>query len=288
LLIEKNYGSRISDKFRAKIAEGMCYASVITTGIFIGIIILYLLSTGIMVITPEFIFGTPKDMGRAGGIFPGIMGTLYLTFGAIIIAFPIGVSAGIFLSEYSKNTRGIAIVRAGIDNLNGTPSIIFGLFGYTFFVLYFGLGRSLLAGILILSLMVIPTIIRTTEEAARTVPDSYREASLALGSSKWETVKNIVLPSAFPGIITGVVLSIGRAAGETAPILFTAATFLSRNSDLSLSQPVMALPYYIFVMSTNVPGGLERASGAGLVLIFIVFLMYGIAGYMRKKLRILT
>jgi len=252
--------------------------------LFLGIIIFYIVKTGIGVISWEFLTEPPKSVTRQeGGIFPAIVGTLYLVMGAIAFAFPLGVGAGIYLAEYAKKGRIMGLIRAGIDNLNGTPSIVFGLFGYALFLIFFGWQRCLLAGQLTLGFMILPTIIKTTEESLKTVPQSIREGSLALGASKWRTIYRVVLPPSMPGIITGSILSIGRAAGETAPILFT--TVLVSKSSIAYDswEPVMALPYTTYTMAMDIPGGMEWAAGAGLVLFVIVGVIYGVAAYFRQR-----
>jgi phosphate transport system permease protein len=196
---------------------------------------------------------------------------------------PLGICAGIYLSEYAGGGRITKIIRIGIDNLNGTPSIVFGLFGMAFFVLYLDLGVCMLAGQLTLALMVLPTVIRTTEESVKSVPQTLREGSLACGATKWQTIRKAVLPSAIPGIIRGVILSIGRAAGETAPILFTAVVFSQRFIPDSPMKPVMALPYHLFVLSTAVPGSRTNSAGTALVLLILIIIIYAIAGAIRLK-----
>jgi phosphate transport system permease protein len=229
---------------------------------------------GLPAISWEFLTQPPKDLGRAGGIFPAIVGTLYLVGGAILLALPIGVGAAIYLVEYTREGRITDIIRTGVDLLNGTPSIVFGLFGFAFIVLFLNVGVSMIAGQITLSLMVLPTVIRTTEESLKSIPMSLREGSLALGATKWQTIRDVVLPPAVPGIVTGIILSIGRAAGETAPIMFTAVVFSSRFLPDSVFQPVMALPYHLFILATNVPGASTNKYGTALVLLIIVVGFY--------------
>ncbi len=267
----------MSVKSSQKIAFGFVTASACIVIFALFVIIYDIVSKGIGVLSWEFLTESPSDLGRAGGIYPAIIGTLYLVGGAILVALPVGLGAGIYLSEYAKEGRITKIIRAGIDNLNGTPSIVFGLFGIAFFVFYLGFGRCLLAGQLILGFLILPTIIRTTEEAVKSVPQSVREGSLALGATKWQTIRRVVLPPAAPGIITGVILSIGRAAGETAPIIFTAAVFSQKYLPSSVWEPVMALPYHIFILVTGVPGGEENAYGTALVLLILISIIYGVA-----------
>ena len=258
-------------------------SAMITVLFVLAMILYYIVETGMGRMSWEFISGTPSDSGRQGGIYPAITGTLLLTGGAIALSTPLGVGAGIYLAEYAREGKALRIIRAGIDNLNGTPSIVFGLFGYAFLVLYLDLGTSLRAGQITLALMVLPTIIRTTEEALKSVPHAMREGSLALGATKWETTRRVVLPPAAPGIVTGIILSIGRAAGETAPIMFTAVALTRQDPYPSLDEPVMALPYFILEMSMNIPGGRESAAGASLVLLLVVLSFYLCAALIRKR-----
>jgi phosphate transport system permease protein len=246
------------------------------------IIIYYIVSKGLPAITWEFLTESPKNQGKEGGIFPAIVGTLYLTIGAIVYALPIGMAAGIYLSEYAKDGPIVKIIRAGIDNLNGTPSIVFGLFGLAFFVLYLELGISMIAGQLTLALMIVPTIIRTTEESVKSIPQNFREGSLALGSSKWQSISRVVIPAAMPGVITGVILGMGRAAGETAPILFTAVVFKQKVIPRLVIQPVMALTYHLFILATAIPDSDTQAAGTALVLLVLVMVLYGIAIFVRN------
>lgn len=278
------YGARkISVKLHQKIAFTSVTLSVVAVLFMLGVILYYIVVHGITNVSWEFITQSPRDLGREGGIFPAIVGTLYLVGGAILFAVPPGVGAAIYLSEYAKEGKVTRLIRAGIDNLNGTPSIVFGLFGFAFLVLYLNFGISLLAGQLTLSFMILPTVIRTTEEAVKSVPQSLREASLAVGATKWQTIKKVVLPPAAPGVITGVILSIGRAAGETAPIMFTAAVFTQRFLPHSPMEPVMALPYHLFVLTTSVPGSQNNAYGTAFVLLVVVLLIYAMATVIRLR-----
>ena len=249
----------------------------------LAIILFDIVSKGLPAISWEFLTEGPRDLGRAGGIFPAMVGTLYLVAGAIAFALPLGVGAAIYLAEYQRENRLTRVVRNGVDLLNGTPSIVFGLFGFTFLVIALGLGVSMLAGQITLGLMVLPTIIRTTEEALRQVPQGLREGSLALGATRWQTIRRVVLPPATSGIVTGTILSIGRAAGETAPILFTAAVFSQRFLPSSVFDPVMALPYHLYVLATTVPGARENTYGTALVLISLVCAIYAVAIVVRDR-----
>jgi len=275
---------RISVVFQQRIWFIIIYASSIFAVFAVGILIYYIVVTGFPVfIEPGFLTGVPSNSGREGGIFPAIIGTLQLTVGSILFALPLGMFAGIYLSEYAKDNKITRFIRAGIDNLNGTPSIVFGLFGVVFFLLFVGLPRSLLVGILTLGLMILPTIIRTTEEAVKAIPQSFREGSLALGSSKWQGIIKIVVPAAVPGIVTGSVLGMGRSAGETAPIMFTAVRSHSTYISLSFLNPVMALTYHLFRLSGEVTGGLERAAGTALTLLLLVLILYSFAFIIRIR-----
>ncbi|MFH2126515.1 MAG: phosphate ABC transporter permease PstA [Pseudomonadota bacterium] len=226
----------------------------------LGGILLYVFIHGISAISWEFLTAEPTNSMTAGGIFPAIMGTLYLTVGAILVALPLGVAAAIYLSEYATDGRTLRIVRLGIQNLAGVPSVVFGLFGLALFVGYFHLGISIAAGSLTLGLLILPTIIGASEEALRQVPSTFREASLGLGATRWQTIRKVVLPAALPGILTGSILGIGRAAGETAPIMFTAAYVVRDKLPWDVEQVtdfffqgVMALPYHIYVVSSKIP-----------------------------------
>jgi phosphate transport system permease protein len=274
---------RTSARAAQGIAFGALALSVLAVLLVLGVVVSFVVARGLPALSWGFLASPPRDLGRAGGILPAIVGTAYLVGGAILVALPVGVGAGVYLAEYTREGPVTRVVRAGIDLLNGTPSIIFGLFGFAFLVLYLGLGVSLLSGQLTLALMVLPTIVRTTEEAIRAVPQNMREASLGLGATKLQTIAHVVLPPALPGILTGVVLSIGRAAGETAPVMFTAVVFSQRWLPTSLSQPVMALPYHLYVLSTNVPGADANRWGTALVLLALVVGVYAVAVLLRER-----
>ncbi len=263
-------------------AFALLWASIGLVLFILGCIIADIVINGLPAITWEFLTSSPVDLGRGGGIAPAIVGTLYLVLGAILIALPLGIGAAIYLNEYTRDGRVTRSIRAGVDLLNGTPSIVFGLFGFAFLVLYLKFGVSLLAGQVTLALMVLPTMIRTAEESLKNVPMSVREGSLALGATKWQTVRSVVLPPAVPGIITGTILSIGRAAGETAPILFTAVVFSTRTLPSSEFEPVMALPYHLYILSTNVPGATSNQYGTALVLLVLVIGLYLAAIIVRR------
>jgi phosphate transport system permease protein len=267
----------LSEKIIQKIAFGLVgIATLIVLGI-LFIILSDIVIHGLPALSWDFLTQPPRDLGREGGIFPAIVGTLYLVAGAIAIALPLGVGAAIYLVEYTREGRITKVIRTGVDLLNGRPSIVFGLFGFAFIVLYLNAGVSLLAGQITLALMVLPTVIRTTEESLKNIPQALREGSLALGATKWQTISQVVIPPAVPGIVTGAILSIGRAAGETAPIMFTAVVFSSRFLPDSVFEPVMALPYHLFILATNVPGSSMNKYGTALVLLLLVIGFYAVA-----------
>jgi len=251
-------------------------------------ILAYILANGFRAITWEFLTQPPTDSMTKGGIMPAIVGTLYLTVGAILVALPLGVVSAIFLTEYAKQGALIRIIRIGVNCLAGVPSVVFGLFGLGFFVVFLKFGSSILAGALTLGILILPTIIGAAEEAIKAVPQTFREASLALGVSKWNTIFRIVLPSALPGILTGAILGVGRAAGETAPIMFTAAAFFTAVLPKSIFDEVMALPYHIYVLATagtHIEETRPLQYGTVLVLIALVLGIDLIAIIMRSMLR---
>ncbi|MEA2088118.1 MAG: phosphate ABC transporter permease PstA [Candidatus Caldatribacteriota bacterium] len=248
----------------------------------------FIIFRGIKVINWQFLTQMPQKGMTAGGIFPAILGTLYLTIGAICFALPLGTSAAIYLTEYSTQNRLIRIVRIGINNLAGVPSVVFGLFGLAIFVKFLNFGVSILSGSLTLGILILPTIIRASEEALSTVPQSFREASLALGATKWQTIQKVVLPNSISGILTGSILSIGRAAGETAPILFTAATFYTMRLPNSVFSEVQTLPYHIYALlteGTHPESQVPIAYGTALVLILLVLGLNLIAFTLRNRFR---
>lgn len=265
---------KTSTKNAQRIAFVLITASILIVIAILGIILWDIISNGAGALSWGFISQPPSDLGRSGGIFPAIVGTLYLAVGAIIIALPLGILSAIYLTEYTKEGKITKIIRTGADLLNGTPSIVFGLFGFAFLVTALGWGKCLLAGQIVLAFMILPTIIRTTEEAIKCVPQSMREGSYALGATRWQTIKRVVLPPSSPGIMTGSILGLGRAAGETAPILFTAVIFSSRFLPNSLDKPVMALPYHLYILATTVPNSEPSQYGTALVLLIVVIMLY--------------
>ena len=278
-----HYGrNRISRRHIELFAFGCVVAAAVAVLAILAIILGYIIINGLPAISWEFLTQPPTNLGRSGGIFPAIVGTLYLVAGAILIALPLGVGAAVYLVEYTREGRITKLIRTGVDLLNGTPSIVFGLFGFAFLVLFLDIGVSLFTGMITLALMVLPTVIRTTEESLKNIPQSLREGSLALGATQWQTIRNVVIPPAVPGIVTGAILSIGRAAGETAPIMFVAVVFSTRFLPTSLFQPVMALPYQLFILSTNVPGSSTNKYGTALVLLMLVVAFYAVAIVIRN------
>ncbi|MDL2060474.1 phosphate ABC transporter permease PstA [Mesosutterella sp. AGMB02718] len=224
----------------------------------------------------DFLTQPPRDMMTAGGVFPCIVGTALLALGALFFALPLGVASAVYLNEYSRDTPAVVLLRLSIANLAGVPSIVFGLFGLTFFSVFCGFGVSLLSGILTLAVLSLPIIINTTESALKQVPGDWREASLALGATRRETIMKIVLPSALPGIMTGAILALARAAGETAAIMYTGAVFFTPKEGVSPFEPVMALPYHIYVMATSgtdIEATRPLQYGASVVLVVLVFAM---------------
>ncbi|MFO8088946.1 MAG: phosphate ABC transporter permease PstA [Desulfatiglandaceae bacterium] len=252
------------------------------------IVLFFLVSRGWRAINWTFLTQAPMDSMTKGGILPCIAGTLYLGIGAIVVALPVGVASALYLNEYARPGRLVRLVRLGINNLAGVPSVVFGLFGLAFFVIYLEMGVSILAGALTLGAMSLPVVIGSTEEALRAVPDTYREASLGLGATKWQTIYRVVLPAALPGILTGGILGLSRAAGETAPIMFTAAVFYTPSLPRSIFDEVMALPYHIYVLATagtEIEKTRHLQYGTALVLIALVLGLNLAAIIIRARLR---
>jgi phosphate transport system permease protein len=267
---------------------GLFRLSSAINGLALAIVVYFLVVRGWRAITWSFLTQPPMESMTKGGILPCIVGTICLSLGAILVALPIGVASAIYLNEYARPGRVIRVIRLGINNLAGVPSIVFGLFGLAMFVVWMKMGVSILAGSLTLGAMTLPVIIGASEEALRAVPDTYREASLGLGATKWQTIYRVVLPAALPGILTGAILGISRAAGETAPIMFTAAVFYSPSLPSSIFDEIMALPYHIYVLAT---AGTEIETtrplqyGTALVLIILVLGLNLVAIIYRARLR---
>ena len=249
-------------------------------------IMIYIIYKGAPAISWEFITGFPSDGMRSGGIWPAIVGTFFLTLLCALIVAPLGIGAAVYLAEYAPDNRWTQSIRIAIINLAGIPSVVYGLFGLGLFVIFLNFGISILAGSLTLAIMTLPVIITTTEEALRAVPQAFRVVSISVGATQWQTVRRIVLPQALPGILTGVILGLERAAGETAPILFTAAVFFLPRLPSSAMDPTMALPYHLYVISTQVPGmSSEIQYGTALVLLIFVLGMNLIATVIRSRAR---
>lgn len=257
-------------------------------GMALAIILYFMVSRGWRAISWEFLTQAPRDSMTAGGIWPCIVGTICLCLMTILVALPIGISSAIYLNEYATQGKAVRLIRLGINNLAGVPSIVFGLFGLAFFCIVLKMGVSIAAGGLTLGIMTLPVIIGASEEALKSVPKTYREASLAMGATKWQTIKHVVLPAAFPGIITGSILGLIRAAGETAPIMYTSAVFFTPDLPASIRDEVMALPYHIYVLATagtEIEATRHLQYGTALVLIALVFGMNFAAIVLRAKMR---
>lgn len=266
--------------------SGFTIISLVVVGI-LFVILGFIIVRGASVISWEFITGMPEEGMTKGGILPAIIGTGCLILGSMIFAFPIGVLSAIYMNEYLPDNWFRRFIDFMTNNLAGVPSIVFGLFGMALFVNYLGFGDSIIAGSMTLGLLTLPVIIRTTEEALKSVDDSLRTGSLALGATKLQTIRKVVLPVAFPNIITGLILSIGRVSGETAPILFTVAAYFLPNLPHSIYDQVMALPYHLYVLATsgtNMEESRPMAYGTAFVLIVIVLLMNLLANFLRKAL----
>jgi len=263
-------------------------SSVLIVSLAIFFMLGFIFLNGFRAINWTFLTKPPTNSMTQGGIFPAIVGTFYLALGSIVIAFPLGVASAIYLSEYAKGERLVRFIRLGINNLAGVPSIVFGLFGLGLFVVFLRFGSSILSGSLTLGFLILPVIISTSEEALRSVPQTYREASFALGANRWQTIYRVVLPSAMPGILTGSILGIGRAAGETAPIMFTAAAYYTTKLPGSIFDEVMALPYHIYVLATagtHIEETRHLQYGTALVLVGVVLGINLVAIILRSKMR---
>jgi len=269
-----------------RIGYGLITLMAVMTVIPIVGTVVFILYQGGSAISLEFLTGFPHDGMRAGGILPAIIGTLYLTIGTAVFSVPLGIAAAIYLSEYAKDNQLTRMIRLAIINLAGIPSVVYGLFGLGLFVLFLQFGTSILAASLTLSIMTLPVIISTSEEALRAVPQSFRTVSISLGATRWQTISRIILKEALPGILTGVILGLERAAGETAPILFTGAAFFLPRLPQTPFDATMALPYHLFVISTQVPEmPIQIQYGTALVLLVFVLTMNVIATVIRSRAR---
>jgi phosphate transport system permease protein len=276
----------MSRQLTQRFAFGLILLGTLVTVAPIVLIVGYMVWMGAPAISWTFLTAMPHGGMRAGGIWPAIVGTAYLTLGTGLIAVPLGIAAAIYLSEYAQDNALTRAIRLAIVNLAGIPSVVYGLFGLGLFVLFLRFGTSIIAGCLTLSIMTLPVIISTAEEALRAVPQSFRVVSISLGGTKWQTIRRVVLPQALPGILTGVILGLERAAGETAPILFTAAAFFLPRLPNSVFDATMALPYHLFVISTQVPGmPVSLQYGTALVLLAFVLSMNIVATIIRARAR---
>lgn len=272
---------RTSQRFAFSFFTLLSYLVVAILFVILGFIIM----KGGSVISWDFLTKAPEDGMTKGGIFPAIVGTFYLILGSSIISFPIGIMSGIYMNEYATNGKLVRFIRIMTNNLSGVPSVVFGLFGMSLFVNTLGWGDSIIAGSFTLALMSLPLIIRTTEEALKSIDDSFRHGSLALGATKLQTIRRVVLPMAFPNIITGLILSVGRVSGETAPILFTVAAYFLPQLPGSIFDQCMALPYHLYVISTSgtdIEASRGMAYGTALVLIVIVLVVNLLANLLRN------
>ena len=279
----KSYGRRKRRTQKAAFAlfRILSLAVVLVLFAILGFIIV----KGAGVISWDFLTKAPENGMTEGGIFPAIVGTLLLMLGSAVVSFPIGIMSGIYMNEYASRGWVVKFIRMMTNNLSGVPSIVFGLFGMALFVKYLGFGDSILAGSLTLGLLSLPLVIRTTEEALRDIPSSIREGSLALGATKLQTIWKVVLPMGMPRIITGLILSLGRVSGETAPILFTCAAYFFPQLPSSIFDQCMALPYHLYVISTSgtdIDAQQPIAYGTALVLIVIVLVINLLAGMLRR------
>lgn len=273
-------------KTKEKVAFAILLIATILVVTPVALIMLLVLINGLPALTPEFIFTSPREGMRAGGIFPAIVGTLYLAIGTAVFSIPLGILAAIYLNEYAARNWLTRTIELAIINLAGVPSIVYGLFGLGLFVTFLNFGASILSGSLTLAIMTLPVIITATREALNSVPRSFREVSFSLGASRWQTVRHVVLPNAIPGILTGTILGLSRAAGETAPILFTVAAFYLPRLPQSVYDQAMALPYHIYVLSTQVPNvSVKIQYGTVLVLVLLIFVLNLAASVLRARFR---
>lgn len=271
---------------KQRIAFALLSLSTIFVVLPVLCVVYLLFDHGFSAINWTFLTQPPSNMMRSGGILPAIVGTIYLIIGTTLFALPLGVLAAVYLSEYAKPGTFTRLIRLSIVNLAGVPSVVYGLFGLGLFVMLMHFGASLLSGSLTLAILTLPVVITASEEALSSVPQSFRDASLALGATKWQTTVGVVLPNAISGIITGLILGIGRAAGETAPILFTVAAFYLRDLPHSIHDQAMALPYHLYVLSTQVPNAPPKIQwGTALVLLALVLGMNLVAAIIRTRFR---
>lgn len=285
-------GNHKSKILSERIAFGIFRAlsGVIVTILFV--ILAFIIIKGIGVLNWDFITTPPTDGMKGGGIWPAIVGTFYLMVGSALFAFPLGIMSGIYMNEYASHGKIVKFIRMMTNNLAGIPSIVFGLFGMSLFVNFFGFGDSILAGSLTLGLLALPLVIRTTEEALKAIPNSFREGSLALGATKLQTIWHVILPMGMPNIITGLILALGRVSGETAPILFTCAAYFLPQLPESVFDQCMALPYHLYVLATSgtdmdkqIPIAYSTALVLVIIILFVNLLANALRNYFQNKLK---
>lgn len=264
-----------------KVLTGLFWLSALMVVAILFTIICYILIKGVPALSLDFILEAPRRAGKEGGISTTIVSTIYLTVVSLLLAVPLGVGTAVYLEEYSRRSSKFAyLVNLTAETLAGIPSIVFGLFGFVFFVIFFNLGWSVLSGGMTLAIMILPTITRTSQEAILAVPREYRENSLALGASKWQTVSRIVLPAAVPGVITGIILSIGRAVGETAALILTAGSSLGMPGSLSDPARTMSVHLYMLAMEGL---SMERALGTAVLIILLVIMINYLANLSMRR-----
>ena len=278
---------RIHPKTTERIVFSFLFLSTLFIIVPVILVVFVIITKGAGALSWEFLTAMPRMGMRAGGIFPAIVGTFYLVMGTLVFALPVGIFSAIYLSEYSKRNWLTRFIELAIVNLAGVPSVVYGLFGLGLFVVFLKFGASVLAGSLTLAVMSLPVIITASREALQSVPQSFREVSYSLGASKWQTIRHAVLPHALPGILTGAILSLSRAAGETAPILFTVAAFYLPRLPQSIFDQVMALPYHLYVLCTQVPNvRMELQYGTALVLVGLIIAANLMAVVIRSYFRV--
>ncbi len=269
-----------------RIAFSVLFACTLLVVMPVLVVLAIIFAKGASALNLDFLLGMPENGMNGGGILPAILGTLYLVLGAVAFAVPLGVLSAVYLVEYSSDNAVSRLIKLAIVNLAGVPSVVYGLFGLGIFVVFFGFGVSIVSGSLTLGIMILPVIITASREALESVPRSFRIVSFSLGASRWQTIRHAVLPHALPGILTGTILGLGRAAGETAPILFTVAAFYLPTLPKSVFDQTMALPYHLYVISTQVPGIREEYRfGTALVLLLLVLLLNLAAIILRYQFR---
>lgn len=277
---------RLSPQITQKVVFTLLFLATLLVIGPVVLIVLIIIKNGLGALSWEFLTTSPSNGMQQGGILPAIVGTFCLVSGAVIFAVPIGIGTAIYLNEYAKENWLTRVIRLVIINLSGVPSVVYGLFGLGFFVIFLKFGTSILAGALTLAIMNLPVVITATKEALANVPQSFRQVSISLGASKWQTIWHVVLPNAIPGILTGIILEISRAAGETAPILFTVAAFYLPRLPTSIFDQVMALPMHLYAISTQIPNiGLDVRYGTALVLLGVVLGLNSSAIIIRARLR---